>query len=87
MGSSLALRSAGMANTRFSMDLNLFSRMLDGSLGISASSDDWQPPIAVINKWIIRDRDAGEWRIGISAASCQRLRKISVKSLGTARME
>jgi hypothetical protein len=48
MGSSLVLSSTGRTNTLFSMDLNLFSRMLEGILGISASSDDWQPPIAVI---------------------------------------
>jgi hypothetical protein len=81
MGSSLALSSAGRTKTRFSMVLNLFSRMLEGSLGISASSDDWHPPIAVI---IINYDD----RIGDrQVASGQRLRKMSVNSLGTARME
>lgn len=43
---SLTLRSVGMSKTRFSIVLKVFSVMLEGSLGISASSlEDWQPPM------------------------------------------
>lgn len=57
MGSTLALSSGGTRNTLFSMVLNLFSSMLEGSLGISASSEEEHPPIAVIIINIIEDRD------------------------------
>jgi len=48
MGSTLVFSSVGTAKSLFSMVLNLFSRMLDETLGISASSEEEQPPIAVI---------------------------------------